>query len=79
MIDFFNNIYIGMAFGFCINVYMTMNIRSASTGFNNVFTVLVGAALILSPTALAVTVYRKWKQEPPIIVEIEDLKEGGQK
>ena len=68
-----------MAFGFCINVYMTMNIRSASTGFNNVFTVLVGAALILSPTALAVTVYMKWKQEPPIVAESSEYKEGGQK
>ena len=69
MIDFYNNIYIGMSFGFCINVYMTMNISSASTGVNNVFTAIVGAALIVSPAALAFSVYRKWKQEPPITAE----------
>ena len=72
----FNEIYIAMAFGVCINT-SSLTFDSPSDIINQVFMILMGLALVLVPILLIRNLHKTWKQISQAS-EILDYKEGGE-
>ena len=79
--DFFNETYLSLSFGFCINS-SDMSVNDASEGVNNTFNVVVGTALIVGPILIVKDLNKGWAEKPPTPTDVEmsedeDKEESG--
>ena len=59
-VEFIEEMYLTMSFAFAINM-SSMDFVSAAVGFNNVFTCLIGASILVTPITLTRKLHMGWK------------------
>ena len=75
--DFFNDIYITMCFGCCINTSTLLQFSNVGTAINNLFAAIMLTAIVLVPLYISVKLSKLWKLDPKTQEKYQQY-EGGQ-